>query len=29
VDGQMIDYPVVHRARAVIELAREAKARKS
>jgi hypothetical protein len=25
----MIDYPVVHRARAVIELAREAKARKS
>jgi citrate lyase subunit beta/citryl-CoA lyase len=29
VDGQMIAYPVVHRARAVIELAREAKARKS
>lgn len=29
VDGQMIDYPVVHRARAVIELVREAKARKS
>jgi citrate lyase subunit beta/citryl-CoA lyase len=29
VEGQMIDYPVVHRARAVIELVRAAKARKS
>ncbi|OGA68767.1 MAG: hypothetical protein A3G81_00910 [Betaproteobacteria bacterium RIFCSPLOWO2_12_FULL_65_14] len=28
VDGQMIDYPVAHRARAVIESVREAKARK-
>jgi citrate lyase subunit beta / citryl-CoA lyase len=29
VDGQMIDYPIVHRARAVVEAAREARARKS
>lgn len=29
VDGQMIDYPVAHRARAVIELVREARARKA
>ncbi len=29
VDGQMVDYPVVHRARAVLELVREAKASKN
>jgi citrate lyase subunit beta/citryl-CoA lyase len=29
VDGQMVDYPVVHRARAVLDAVREARARKS
>jgi citrate lyase subunit beta/citryl-CoA lyase len=27
VDGQMIDYPIVHRARALLEMMRKAKAR--